>query len=362
MMGGTGSGRKKEGKGDINLYKPSSLSGKYFTSLITNTKPSKPDISEKTQLDNIFEENKKLIKDKLESWALIQKAEAARMPKDVIDEMKLQMGIVKPEEVEEESEGMTAKEVMLIKLVGEEEDPQMKQLYTMMLFGGKKGAMDPSMMAMMMNNKSKGESFESKLAMKFLEEKMDKKSDIEKGMEYFTKMTEMRDKFAPDKNWLDEMIKEKDKLIDLGIVSDPQGNIEDRKLDLEFKKLDLDHNRITKIEEGKLKTQEEIMNSVKMGVTALLGSIGHITKMAHGSDNKSDSAATGNKRMFKCSNPDCGLTFPIVLDSDRTVLCPKTDCQWSYVIQKGEIYTSEETEEKLKNLEDSSRSNEHDQK
>ena len=354
MVGNERSGRKKETKGNAAPYKATSLSGRQFSSLITNKPPNMPEIK-----TNPIEETQAQIKisinQRIENWGLIRKAEATQMPKEIIDEMKIQMGLSKDEEKNDQN--MDSKDMMIMQMIQQEEDPHMKQILLMSLMNKGSKGIDPMMMSMVMNNGSKKKDspeFMEKLAMKFIEGKTDNTSDIDKAMEFHKKMQEMNETMKP-KDVLDEMMKSKERLIELGIVQDPQGGIEDRKMDLEFKKLELDHERVVAEQESKTGGQEEIMKAVTGGIQALLGAVGHHmgnkNQQEQGpspEEQRNSQIKNSNTRiMGKCSNPECNLEFPVVTDKDRTINCPNPKCDFTYIVEKGDFYISKESEAKL---------------
>ena len=345
-MGGSGSGRQKEDKSTVNPYKPSSLSGKYFSNLITN-KPSMNIDPKKKTIEESLQSAKQNITETIENWALIRKAETSGMPKEIIDEMKHQLGLVKEEE-KNDDQLMTQKDIMLMQMIRDEEDPAMKQIYLMSLFNKGKNGIDPAMMAMVMGNgnkKNQNTDFMEKLALKFLDQKTDNKSDIDKGMEFYEKIMKMQEQIQP-RDLLDQLKDEKDRLVSLGLVQDATGNIEHRKMDLEFKKLELEHQRVSAEQEAKSQSSQDVMKAVGEGVAALLGAVGHHTKK-----DTSNAQATqdqiknsgGARVMAQCSNPSCGASFPLVTTPDRSVNCPGKNCGFSYVIKNGEFYISDES-------------------
>lgn len=357
MAGNSNSGRKKEPKTSAAPYKATSLSGKQFSSLITNKPLNMPEV--KTDpLEQSQAEVKKAVNDRIESWAIIKKAEISGMPKELIDEMKIQMNLTKDEVKTDQV--MTQSDVMIMNMINESDDPEMKKIYLMSLMNKGKNSMDPMMMAMVMGNgnkKKESESFMEKLALKFIEGKTDSKSDIDKGMEFFEKMNRMQDNMK-GADVLDEMLKQKTKLVELGIVQDPTGgdSIEDKKIDLEFKKLELNHELLVSEQESKSGGQEEIMKAATAGISALLGAIGHF---ASGKKNEDTGPSQeerikeqiqnggGSKIMADCSNPKCGTQFPIVTDKDRLISCPNGKCDFTYVIKNKEFFLSEESQKKL---------------
>lgn len=361
MVGNSNSGRKKEIKTTATPYRGTSLSGKQFSSLLTNKPLNMPEVRENSTLEQTQAEVKKSVNERIESWGIMKKAEVSGMPKELIDEMKMQLGLAKEEERSDQP--MDQKDIMLMKMISEEEDPQMKQLYMMSLFGKGKNSMDPMTMTMFMNSNKKkdGDSFMEKLALKFLDQKTDNKSDIDRGMEFYEKIQKMNETMKP-KDVLDEMMASKQRLIDLGIVQDPQGGIADRQLDLEFKKLELDHERRVTEMEAKVGGQEEIMKAATQGISALLGAIGHFAGKKNENTGPSQEERTkeqiqnggGSKIMANCSNPSCNTQFPVVTDKDRSIACPNDKCNFTYLIKGGEFFLSEESAKKL----DASSSNE----
>jgi len=311
-------------------------------------------------LSNVFDESDEWDQ-RIRDFKKMRQMEAMKMPKNVIDEFKIEHGLGDGEPVDSDFDtSQTARMEQASKLMAATEDPGLKKIIVYNLF---KSDRDPAMsmyfqsqIAGLQGPEQKEERDLYKVFVKKAMDKMDE-SEIDKLAKAKKSLESLGDLFGEKKNTLEELRDQKNLLIELGMVQEPKDDsLESRKLDVDLKRLELEDTRLTRQSDGELDLKKEQFAVGREGIGIGMKFLRSFYESGREKKKEELTYEDGSRPQmsppFKCSNPDCSShaddkKIQIVMEKGKEFGCPY-GCNFSYVIDENmQICNSEKSQKDL---------------